>query len=852
MANTWIIDNIDSVKPTPAARVTPAVRQTPAVKPVQTVSKSPVTTPVQTPTDPWATPQGKLFSGNLIQKAFDIPMLPQYAMSGFQKSAYEEKANQIKSGAVDTQSYGKNILDRAVAGVKGVIPGIQNRTMPGTEQGNVNVGKELGIKSNTGQAAYNLALSVAEPSLAVGKGVSLLKKIPGVTKTVGKVGNIINKGVDVLRANEPIAKTIEKIPGQEFFRIPQLKKIFQGANEATQTRVSALFNQINDAAKGLKPYELEEVGAIIEGTQKTITKSNRKLFQRAEYIKNISDKVGQELVDLGVMKPETFAKYKGGYLSHIADTVKKDVVRSSGSKVLPFITSSLKERKNKLGTKLYPDYIRQFQFPTFKALGGEITTAESTKAIKDVVGAVGKTGEKFIKTIGGPRVTKDGMVAVTDLNIPQNIKHIFKGMSVPQAAADYITKTYAKTTPGFWGNIGNKALNYWKMGKTILNPAYHVRNQLSNIILSDMSTGEGIAKTVLGYGEAVKAYMGKGSPRMIQYLQELKDAGVVGHTALYKGIQELNPKTFTKGKNVVGKVAEAPFKLQNASEETSKLNVFAFWRDHGADVKTAAAKAQEAIFSPYKISQAERGLTRNIIPFYSFARQALPFTAKTLVENPSRLTKYQKFKTGVESLSPEDAGQNKNLPESMQGGVRLPIKDKYGNNVYADPTYIYPFGNFGETGFTKGQLPFGFGLNPAITEAASQAYNKDLYFDQPIAKSNIPEKAIGQRVSHAGRTFLPTVFSTAGQLKSAFGGTPDYAGRTRNKVQAVLNVIGLKSATFDQQNQVKWDSIDKNTKLRSIDSEIRNILRNQSIPQSEKTSSVKRLQEIKREVIQGK
>jgi hypothetical protein len=849
MASSWMTSLVaSSTAQQPSGTVTPSVKPT---QPIQTVSKPPISTPGQTPTDQWATPQGKLFSGNLIQKAFDIPMLPQYAISGFQKSAYDEKAKQIQSGAVDTQSYGKNILNRAVAGIKGIIPGIKNRTMPGNEEGNVNVGKELGIKSNTGQAAYNLALSVAEPSLAIGKGVGLVKKIPWVTKAVGKVGNVVNKGVDVLRANEKIAKTIEHIPGQEFFRLPQLKKIFQGANENTQTRVSALFNQINDAAKGLKPYELEEVGSIIEGTQKTVTNANRKLFQRAEYIKNISDKVGQELVDLGVMSKDTFAKYKGGYLSHIADVVKNETASNMGSKALQFATSSLKKRRGKLGTELYPDYIRQFQFPTFKSLGGEITTAESARAIKNVVGEVGKTGEKFVKSIGGPRTTEAGMVAVSDL-VPNQIKHVFKGMSVPQAAADYIAKTYAKVNPSLLDRIGSKALGYWKMGKTILNPAYHIRNQLSNIILSDMSTGAGLARTVLDYGEAVKAYTGKGSPRMMAYIQELKDAGVIGHTAFSQGVKEMNPKTFTKGKSLVGKIASAPFNFQNASEETSKLNVFSYWRDHGDDIKIAAQKAQEAIFSPYKISQAERGLTRNVIPFYSFARQALPFTAKTLVNNPERLTKYQKFKTGVESLSPEDTGQNKNLPESMQGGVRLPVKDKYGNNVYADPTYIYPFGNFTDAGMSKGQLPFGFGWNPAITEAASQAYNKDLYFDQPIAKSNIPEKAMGQRVSHAARTFAPTIFSTAGQIKSAFSGMPDYAGRSRNKVQAVLNALGLKSATFDPQNQTKWDSIDKNAKLKSIDSEIRNILKNQSIPQAEKTSSVKRLQEIKREVLQGK
>ena len=51
-------------------------------------------------------------------------------------------------------------------------------------------------------------------------------------------------------------------------------------------------------------------------------------------------------------------------------------------------------------------------------------------------------------------------------------------------------------------------------------------------------------------------------------------------------------------------------------------------------IRGAVDKAEEAIFSPYRISQAERNLVSRLVPFYSFARQALPFTLKTLANNP--------------------------------------------------------------------------------------------------------------------------------------------------------------------------------------------------------------------------
>ncbi len=590
------------------------------------------------------------------------------------------------------------------------------------------------------------------------------------------------------------------------------------------------------------------------------TAENSKLVHRANHITQISANIGKELVSLGVMTPETFAKYKGQYLSHIADVVKNSEMAKSSGGALKVFTNSLLERKGKLGVPGMPDYIREFQFPTFKALAGEIQTAESTKALKTIAEKTGTAGQTFTKELGATAgKTAEGLVSMADI-VPAKVQHLFKDVAVPQAVADYVTRKYAKVDPSIWSQVTDKALSAWKAGKTIVNPAYHVRNLLSNQILTDFATGAGLPQTIIGYAKAVDAYLGKGSPKMMQYLQELKDVGVVGRQNIAGGIEALKPGVFGET-NKVKNLLNTPKNFQNASEETAKLNVYSWFRDHGADIKTAAQKAEEAIFSPYKINPTERQLVRQAVPFYSFTRQATPFVAKTALNNPGAITKYQKAKTAVESLSPEGAANNANLPSNMRGQVRLPIKDKNGNYSYADPTYIYPWGNFGQGG-DQGQLPFGLGVNPFATEIASQAFNKDLYFNQPIAKSNIPDKANAQRAEHAIRTAMPGLYTTIGApitglpeqrggLTAAFTNTPDYAGRERSKAQAILNAVGLKSVIFNPADQMKFDRMDLNSKLKSIDDERKTILKDNRIAPQDKTFLIQKLMEERAKTLQS-
>ncbi len=818
---------------------------------------------------------GNFFSGNLIQKGMDLLRLPEYAIASFDKGA-QNKALELNTKFAQTGKSNRNlagVIDTAKAGVQNIIPGISARTQFGREPGDYNAGAYVS-KNPAVQSGLNFGLSLASPTLPVGKiadkGTQIagaVAKLPVINKVVGKGLDLSHKIMDVARTNPAIYTSLEKLPGLEHLRNPEAGKIITTAQQAAGSRISGLFNTINDVARGLTPEERVAVGHVIEGGVST----DSKITTRANYIKQISDKIGQELVDTGVMKQETFDKYKGAYLSHIADTVKnQESANLTGSGPLKFFTNSMKQRKNILGATGQPDYIREFQFPVFKALAGEIHSAESAKAVSELAGKFGTTGNKFEKTIAGPRVTADGKVALSDI-LPANVARQFKGVAVPQEVADYVRRTYSNAPAGLFDRVASKAMSFWKLGKTIYaGPAYHARNLMSNQILSDMSTGAGLPATLAGYGKAVAAYLGKGDAKTAGYLQEMKDAGVINRMGISEGIQSLRPGVFGQTDNKLEKIIKSPIKLQKGMEETSKLNVYSFWRNKGLSIEDAAKKAEEAIFSPYRISQTERGLVKNVIPFYSFTRQALPFTLKTAVNKGSRLTKYDKAKTAVEGLSPEGSSNNANLPPERQGEIRLPIKDAQGNYTYFDPTYILPFGNFGDVGnpLGGGKLPFGLSYNPFLGEAAQQAFNQDSYFNQPIAKSAIPERANTQRVQHAFQSLMPNILPTdltgiptgqpdmplrtraGNKLYSAFTGQPDYAGRDRNKPQAVLDTFGLKSSVYRPGEQQKWDAVDKNKQLKAIVSEMRSVLNNQSIKSADKQKIIQRLRERQAEIIQ--
>src|SRR5581483_280110 len=282
---------------------TPKV-STPTVIPVAKTATSsslnippPKTSQLSTPTKQ-ITPHGKFFDGGLVSKVIDVLRLPEFAIASFNKGSQnvsQSLSSQArKEGKSAIEKFGPSALGETfVGGVKNIIPGISKRTQYGREEGDYNAGAYI-TDNPVGQSAVNFTASLGAPALPVGKTMGIagevLPKLPGVSKVVQTISKFGNKAIESAKASPKVAGTLEQVPGLEYFRNPEAGKILEGAKQTAEARISSLYNQINDIARGLTPQDREQIGHIIEG--KFIGPATSKLVQRANYIKDISDKIG--------------------------------------------------------------------------------------------------------------------------------------------------------------------------------------------------------------------------------------------------------------------------------------------------------------------------------------------------------------------------------------------------------------------------------------------------------------------------------------------------------------------------------------------------------------------------------
>lgn len=845
------------VTPTPKP-VTPTIPKPQPSAPLMTPrptapNMSPAPRQVLQNTQPTPTPQnmsvntnphGQYFSGNTLNKVFDTLLTPYYGFSGFlqgNRRKAEELGQSAKAeGKTGFQKYGAGgVIDVLKSGVSNIIPAIKNRTQFSTEPGDYNAAANFGIKGKVPQEVANFGLSLTAPNLPVGKilstGSKILSKIPGVA-------TIANKASQFAKTTPSIYEKVELI--SPYFRNPEVGKMIQNMEKGTAKRLSQLYNTLKAGAAKLNPEEQAIVGKMIEGVE-PIT---GKLGEVAKPIIQLSQKLGQEAVDAGLLRPETFEKFKGRYMSHIWNAAASEGgFFSTVKKIAPKISGQFfKQREGAEG------YIQEFAPAVFKGLGTEIKDIGAANLYRTIA-------ERFGQVIGKGKPAAEGLVYAGQAIQNQKVARFFKNIALPQEIVEYINRTVdvPKAT-----NIVDKAVDaiykYWKPAKTIWNPGYHVRNLVSNQILSDMSTGEGLARTASNYIEAVKQFTGKGDQKFVTAARE---AGLVDKLNFFQTFDELlRGAGLKKGKNILQKTGEKAQAVQAFTEDTAKLNVFTSWVKRLAGemgtsiddalrnpeiIEQAVNKAEEAIFSPYRISAAERTLVGKLIPFYSFSRQALPFFAKTAAEHPERITKYQKLKTSVEGLSSDEGLTQENVPEYTKNMIRTPIKDEQGRYVYVDPTYVYPFGNFQEAGFSKGQLPFGLSFNPLLSEGYAQSSGYDPYFESEFVTSNIPEERVKQRVSHAARTFAPTfVNNLTSKIFPAFKGDVDYAGRARGQFQAIVDALGLKTFKISPQELRSRSQSEQRTNLRSFQDEARRIQLDRNMTPQQKAEKLQRLREV--------
>lgn len=411
-------------------------------------------------------------------------------------------------------------------------------------------------------------------------------------------------------------------------------------------------------------------------------------------------------------------------------------------------------------------------------------------------------------------------------------------------------------------SIFKKALNLWKQGKLLYNPATRARNQMSNMML--MSTVGGMP-----------SYAVMNPKTWIDAGIELKDQGT-----LYKALKnetdlfgttfygnEIAPflDEFTKfqSQNAFQRFTETAKKIPQAlgssyewQEQLGKMALAKYWIDQGKTVKEAAAMAEKALFNYQKVPSAIKKL-RDIpfgYPFITFTYFAVPATAKALVDNPKGIGRLSRTGQNIEAEAKQQLGKvdKSQLPEYMQKGqyLRLPWQSQ-GRDLYLDLGYILPWGNIDDRPALLGEPQ-----NPAYVLMADVFRNKSAFTGKEIYKNTDSDTEKTKKVAdYIYKTLMPPLapggLSADSTIKGGYSfekivdawrQRPDYFGRLREMPSVLADVLlGLKATPIDYGETKRIQDSTRVGQIRDLQQQIRTTSLDKRLFPEEKQRMIKSL-----------
>ncbi len=388
-----------------------------------------------------------------------------------------------------------------------------------------------------------------------------------------------------------------------------------------------------------------------------------------------------------------------------------------------------------------------------------------------------------------------------------------------------------------------KVMHGFKFGKVILNPATHVRNVMSNMILNWWKLGIGPWRADV-YGEAMGEILkGKG-----KWISEAKQAGYGLDTFAASEIGDLltigSASKSGKAANWLKKQGDKMAKLYQNEENLAKLSAFIVKRKAGMGIDEAWKAAESATFNYAQVTPFVRKLRTALwgSPFITFTIKATPVAAETIMKHPQRVSSIGKIKNSIEKLSDsqETKEEKANEPSWMRNGfyVKLPFKDEQGRSAYFDLTYILPFrdlvsGNMidqkisRETGVQEG-VPSAIASNfPLINTIKELTSNQDFSGNKIWKDSSSQGEKIAEIMRYLTKTYLPPL--VADQIP---GGFKSDGTRVENKTQkimgaseenmnqnlmeAMLGFVGMKIQPIDADIQSSYMESERKKALRTL------------------------------------
>ncbi len=262
------------------------------------------------------------------------------------------------------------------------------------------------------------------------------------------------------------------------------------------------------------------------------------------------------------------------------------------------------------------------------------------------------------------------------------------------------------------------------------------------------------------------------------------------------------------------------------TEHNARAALFINSMVDGMSGAEAAQNVKKYLFDYSELTDFEKNVMRNIIPFYSWLRKNIPLQFQSLIERPAKYANVAKLYSELGDMSLETHGDDPPTPDYFMESLNVRLPENLGNQ----PTYIMPDLPFIDFETADGILDYDkwIGMaHPVVKMGIEQFTNRKSLTGAPIAKEQGADEPLilgdvnvdewlGPRTSYALEGLLPPVARAKSTLK-------DY-GRGKAGIELWARSLGINLRTVDvdrvMAQRAYWLRSETNREVQKVRADI--------------------------------
>ena len=412
------------------------------------------------------------------------------------------------------------------------------------------------------------------------------------------------------------------------------------------------------------------------------------------------------------------------------------------------------------------------------------------------------------------------------------------------------------------GRVHSNMLSWWKRGKTSLNPVVHMNNVMSNFVLYDLLDGSfkhirTAASEMRGLKKVGKSQDYKDAESLGVFNADMMKNELTGHVGssyrkfVSKEDTGMMPESFLdklwentkRGADYLKKTH-----LDDLYQAEDNLFRLALYKDRlakGATKEEAAQFARRGMLD-YEIDAPGIKIMRETgWPFIAYTYRVAPILAETALKRPWKLAKWAGILHGANWLGTDLSEGDLEEQRKKQAELNQTF-EVFGGVIPGDQNTLIPLGSLGGGGqkyldiarwIPGGDImnigntsPFSVPGLPAPLQPSGASLGGiaktllgfDTYTGRTVGGvgSGISEHEIGDlssgRLSILAKEFLPMYHQINGVLNAKVDGKSHPTKDDRTLGESLLNVVGVKIKTFEEDKMEKRISYKYKNKIASL------------------------------------